>query len=66
MQPTSPQPDPQEQIVDLDKVPVHTPANCQHDYRPDPTDETDDFVAMVCAKNCGHGFLKRKRIDAAS
>lgn len=34
--------------------------NCGHALVPDFTDETDTYIALVCAKGCGWGTLMTK------
>lgn len=55
-------PDGVTEIIDLAKAPVVNNPSCEHRFMPDPTDETDDFIAYVCIKQkCGMGYLVRKR-----
>jgi hypothetical protein len=43
--------------IDLNDAPAWKVSECDHDFKPDSSDATDYFVAMVC--DCGYGYLKR-------
>lgn len=45
--------------IDLSKVQSIIPTGCKHDYQPDTSDETENYIAMVCIL-CHRGYLKRK------
>ena len=50
------------EVIDRrDMVPVND-VECSHErFVPDPSDETDDFIAMVCAnERCPVGYLQTK------
>lgn len=45
--------------IDLTQFPVKRSIDCLHDYKEDPSDETDTFIAVMC-KDCGFGYLRKK------
>lgn len=55
------EPTPIEQPVE--PLQVIEPGKCDHVFVPDPTDESEHFIAMICRFNCGMGYLARK-VDA--
>lgn len=44
--------------VKMDEQPVKSSIDHKHTYKPDPSDQTDSYIAMIC--RCGFGYLERK------
>jgi len=52
-------PDGHSEVIDTSNLRPITNAGCKHEYVPDPTDETESYIAMIC-KHCVQGYLARK------